>query len=131
MWDGYCAFYETDVAPHVSASTWSRILDPQSAVSAILAFDQDGTALGFANYVVHPYTWSERSACYLEDLFVMPEGRGRGAGHALIDHLIGLARSTGWSRIYWMTREDNNAARRLYDRFSESDDFVHYVLEIG
>jgi GNAT superfamily N-acetyltransferase len=130
MWEAYCAFYETDVPPRVTAATWARILDPASAVNAAIACAGNGGAVGFANYVVHPYTWSERPACYLEDLFVAPEARGRGVGHALIEHLLELGRSSGWGRLYWMTREDNRDARRLYARFGERDDFVRYVLKL-
>ena len=37
-------------------------------------------------------------------------------------------RAEGWSRLYWMTKRDNEAARRLYDRFTAADDFVRYVV---
>lgn len=131
MWDGYCAFYEADVPLEVTSTTWSRILDPASSVNAILAFDDGGRALGFANYVLHPYTWGTGPACYLEDIFVAEAARGRRIGEALIRHLIALGRDAGWGRLYWMTREGNATARRLYDRFGECDDFVRYVLTLG
>jgi hypothetical protein len=37
-------------------------------------------------------------------------------------------RAEGWARLYWMTREDNTAARRLYDRHASADGFVRYVV---
>jgi GNAT superfamily N-acetyltransferase len=128
MWDGYCTFYEVAISASVTDVNWARILDPQSAVNAILAFDERGAAVGFANYILHPYTWSDQPACYLEDLFVAPEVRGGGAGHALITHLFELSRALGWSRLYWTTRETNATARRLYDRFSPADGFIRYTL---
>jgi GNAT superfamily N-acetyltransferase len=128
MWDGYCTFYEVDIPADVTNVTWKRILDPKSDVHAVLAFDERGTAVGLANYIIHPYTWSDQPACYLEDLFVAPEARGTGAGHALILHLFELSRSSGWSRLYWTTRETNATARRLYDRFSPADGFIRYTL---
>jgi ribosomal protein S18 acetylase RimI-like enzyme len=51
-----------------------------------------------------------------------------GVGVALIEHLCGRMRDEGWSRIYWMTREDNYRARGLYDRFAKRDAFVRYVV---
>ncbi len=87
--------------------------------------------VGFANYVVHPFTWGEEDVCYLEDLFVAPDVRGRGAGRALIEHLIERAVAEGWSRLYWLTRAENETARRLYDRFCPADGFVRYTVSPG
>ena len=128
MWEGYNDFYGVSLSAHVTAVTWAHILDPTSPVWALLATDGVGSALGFANYILHPYTWSDRPACLLDDLFVRPEARGGGVGGALIDHLILLAQEQGWGRLYWMTREGNVVARRLYDRFAAADDFVRYAV---
>jgi ribosomal protein S18 acetylase RimI-like enzyme len=71
------------------------------------------------------------TTCYLEDLYVDPVVRGHGIGRALIDDLVRLGRDNGWSRIYWHTRQSNEAARRLYDKFAKADDFVRYRLFLG
>ena len=80
--------------------------------------------------MLHPTSWTLTPACYLEDLFVDPDMRGNGIGRALIDDLVRLGRDNGWSRIYWHTRQSNEAARRLYDKFAEADDFVRYRLSL-
>ena len=129
LWAAYCRFYEADVPAAVTANTWAMILDPASPVHAMVA-ESGGAVVGFSNYVVHPFTWSERAACYLEDLFVDPGARGRGVGAALIQALIDQAGAEGWARVYWMTREDNAPARRLYDRFVGRDAFVRYLVPI-
>jgi GNAT superfamily N-acetyltransferase len=131
MWAQYCAFYETVVAPQVSEHTWSRIVAPEGDVRALIAASETGgDVVGFANYVVHPFTWGIEPACYLEDLFVRPEFRGTGAGRALIDALLAVARANRWSRVYWMTRETNTVARRLYDRYTPPDDFIRYSVPL-
>ncbi|GAC1360658.1 MAG: GNAT family N-acetyltransferase [Ktedonobacteraceae bacterium] len=128
IWQSYNTFYNVSLPAQVTATTWARILDPTSPINALLAIDSVGEPLGFANYILHAYTWSDLPACLLDDLFVRPEARGRGVGHALIEQLISLARSSNWGRLYWMTREDNTTARRLYDRFCTSDGFVRYAI---
>jgi GNAT superfamily N-acetyltransferase len=130
MWAEYCAFYQVSVPDTVTETTWQRILDPTSAVCGIIARDTGGKALGFANYVLHPHTWSEKTLCYLEDMYVRPETRGRGVGHRLIEHLIALGRERDWNRVYWHTDTANAAARRLYDRFKPADDYVRYTVSL-
>lgn len=130
LWRGYNEFYESSVSEPVTAKTWSRILDPTSNISALIAADkQNGVPIGFANYVIHPFTWGVNDVCYLEDLFTGPAARKRGVGRALIQHLLDMAEVAGWERVYWMTKEDNQTARSLYDHFSKADDFVRYVVE--
>ncbi|MGR6467079.1 N-acetyltransferase family protein [Rhizobium sp. PAMB 3182] len=129
LWDAYLAFYRTDLSEEVTASTWSRILDPGSRVSIRVA-DVDGRLVGFAIHHFHDSTWSIAPDCYLEDLFVEESVRGQGVGRALIEDLIALCRDRGWSRLYWHTETDNTAARRLYDTFADTDDYVRYRIKV-
>lgn len=127
LWRAYCEFYETKVSDEVTDRTWKRVLDPDSAVMCVVA-EVDGQVQGFANCVVHENTWEIQPVCYLEDLFVTEAARGHGIGHALIEWLRNAMRAEGWARLYWLTREDNAQARRLYDKFTQADDFVRYVI---
>ena len=126
LWAGYNAFYQTAVPEAVTARTWQRMLDPSSPIFARLAVADDCVA-GFSIYVLHEGTWVIAPICYLEDLFVAPEWRGQGIGRMLIADLVERAKTKGWSRLYWHTRE-SNPARRLYDEFAKADDFVRYRL---
>jgi GNAT superfamily N-acetyltransferase len=128
LWEAYCTFYETVMPEPVTAATWRQILDPaEPAFGAVIAA-QDGRIVGFANYVVHPYTWSEQDECLLHDLYVDPGVRGAGIGERLIAFLQERGRDERWTRIYWLTKEDNARARRLYDRFAPADGFIRYSV---
>lgn len=127
LWQGYLAFYDETLPEAVTAATWARILDPEAPLVGRLAL-AEGQAVGFSVSVLHAGTWTLAPVCYLEDLFVSGDARGRGVGRALIEDLVALARSRGWSRLYWHTREGNAPARRLYDRFAPADDFRRYRL---
>lgn len=61
---------------------------------------------------------------------MLPEARGRGVGHTLIEYLIELGRARDWNRVYWHTDTGNATARRLYDRFHPADDYVRYTVRI-
>ena len=130
MWAAYCTFYDQTLPESITEGVWARILDSTSPVHCLIARGEDGTPFGFANYVLHPHTWSDKTVCYLEDLYVAPEARGHGVGHALIEHLIETGKTSGWARVYWHTEIGNAAARRLYDRFKPADDFVRYTVSI-
>ena len=129
LWRGYCDFYGERVPEPVTVATWSRLLG-DSPMACLVAVDGDAV-VGFANYLLHPSTWSEVPSCYLEDLFVAPAARGAGAGRALVEALAARAREAGWRHVYWHTHRENRAARTLYDTFTQADDFVRYVLRSG
>ena len=128
MWKQYCDFYEAKVPEKITRATWKRILDPKQAVYGLVALDATGSPVGFANYVVHPFTWDTRQACYLEDLFVDPVARGQKVGQALIQALLDLCKKKNWARLYWHTNQDNYRARTLYDRFTPCDHYVRYRI---
>ncbi|TFZ03346.1 GNAT family N-acetyltransferase [Ramlibacter rhizophilus] len=127
LWRGYCSFYGTVLPEEVTTRTWTRILDPDSAIMCVVA-EVEQQVYGFAHCVVHENTWETQPVCYLEDLYVLPSARGRGIGTALLEWLRNAMRAEGWARVYWMTQENNLAARRLYDRFTQADDFVRYMI---
>jgi GNAT superfamily N-acetyltransferase len=129
LWAQYLAFYDVNLAPAVTDATWARLMDEGFPFKARLAV-LDGRTLGFAIHLHHPSTWVATEDCYLEDLFVAPEARGKGLGRALIDDLITLARTKGWSRLYWHTNETNTRARALYDQYVASDGHIRYRMTL-
>jgi GNAT superfamily N-acetyltransferase len=126
LWSNYNAFYEAIISESVTVRTWQRILDPKSPIFCRLAV-VNGHVAGLSISVLHEGTWTVAPICYLEDLFVQPNFRGRGLGRLLIQDLVDRAKSEGWSRLYWHTRS-SNTARRLFDEFLFADDFVRYRL---
>ena len=95
---------------------------------AIVAERSDGYVIGMANYIIHDNTATLTPVCYLQDLFVDPNERARGVGQALIDWLVTQMQASGWSRLYWNTKENNYRARGLYDKYTPHSGFLRYVV---
>ena len=72
--------------------------------------------VGFALYFFTYSTFMARPTLYLEDLFVVPEERGRGAGSALLRALAGIAARRGCGRMEWAVLDWNTPAIRFYRR---------------
>jgi GNAT superfamily N-acetyltransferase len=129
LWDGYNAFYGR-VGPSalpfaVTESTWTRFFESAEPVHAVVA-EEDGKLLGLAHYLFHRNTTLIENTCYLQDLFTIPQERGRGVGGALIEAVADRAGKAGAGRLYWHTHETNLAARRLYDRVADNSGFIVY-----
>ncbi|WP_416796524.1 GNAT family N-acetyltransferase [Ciceribacter azotifigens] len=129
LWVGYLTFYKVDLPEAVTGHTWARILDPSSRVAMRVAL-VDREMAGFAIHHFHDSTWALTPDCYLEDLYVDEKFRGQGVGRALIDDLITLARTKGWSRLYWHTDRDNVRARKLYDTYAQECGHVRYRIAL-
>lgn len=127
LWQGYLTFYGATLAPEVRAATWARLLDDTVDLYGLVAVC-DGVTVGLAHYNFQVTTWSLGPHCLLEDLFVDPAHRGRGAGGALIDAVIDAARAVGSARVYWNTDHNNVVARRLYDRYGQATGKRQYRL---
>ena len=76
---------------------------------------------GLAVLRFRPAIWTEALDCYLEELYVVPDQRGRGLGRALMEAAIDLARRKGAAHMDLGTSEDDVAARALYERLGFSN----------
>lgn len=130
LWAGYLTFYEASLPQETTDLTWERVVGDDPAFGGLVAVDVDGAVLGIANFILHPSTWGTTPFCLLNDLYVAPAARGKGAGRALIDALIARGREQEWARVYWVTKEANATARILYDAYGPADGFIRYTVKL-
>lgn len=74
----------------------------------------DGQSAGFALYFHNYSTFLAQPGIYLEDLYVDPAFRARGAGKALLQHLARLAIERGCGRLEWSALKWNRLAIDFY-----------------
>jgi len=75
----------------------------------------DGEPLGFALWFYNFSTFRGRHGIYLEDLFVRPAARGKGAGKALLRSLARRCIDEGLARLEWSVLDWNQPAIVFYD----------------
>ena len=128
LFAGYAAFYKTEIPDAGYDRVWEWIFDPTNDFWCDVVELEDGSVIGFSQYQLMHRSLSGAMVCYLSDLFVEPDVRGKGAGWALIDHVIDFARERGISNVRWLTQEFNYAGRRLYDSYQAKSDFILYSV---
>jgi ribosomal protein S18 acetylase RimI-like enzyme len=132
MWEDFVALIPSEPGNRaMTATNWSRLMDQDNPLRCIFAVDGDDRPIGFTLFLTFPFTWAEGDACYLLDIYVRSESRGRGAAQAMIAHLAALGRASGWFKIFWMTQPDNDSAQRLYDKLAQRMDYIRYDLAVS
>jgi GNAT superfamily N-acetyltransferase len=127
LFKGYIEFYKATVSDEVIETTWQRLMAGQPDFHiALVAVDAEDTPIGLAHVLFHRSTWSPTWYCYLEDLFVDPKRRTKGAGKALIEATYREADARKCTRTYWATQDFNYRARSLYDQVATKSPFVQY-----
>lgn len=129
-WEAYQAFYQVELGEATSQLTWARFFDPAEPLHAAVASDGE-RLLGFVHYVYHRSTWGRNDFCYLEDLYVSPDARGRMVGKQLIEFVQRQARENACDRLYWHTQESNATAQRLYDWIAEKPGVIEYRMSLA
>jgi len=133
LWREYLGFYGTTLPADNYEHTWRLLLSPTGSIHGFGA--RIGGAIsplvGITHYLFHAHAWSPKEVCYLQDLFVDPTLRSQGIGAALIDRVAAAARARNCLRLYWLTKEDNAPARRLYDRLAHFNGFIRYDHEVA
>ena len=81
-----------------------------------LICERAGEPVGFALYFFTFSTFLARPTLYLEDLFVLPAERGRGAGRALLAELARIALRKGCGRMEWAVLDWNTPSIGFYER---------------
>jgi len=76
--------------------------------------EDGGAVVGFALYFHNYSTFLAKPGIYLEDLFVVPEHRGRGHGKALLAALARLAVERECSRVDWSVLDWNEPSIKFY-----------------
>jgi ribosomal protein S18 acetylase RimI-like enzyme len=124
-------FDDPTPGPAWLAERISRLLDERQTAVLLGGTGPDGLAV----LRFRPAIWTDALECYLAELYVAPEHRGRGLGRALMQAAIELAADRGADRMELGTGEQDLAARALYESLGFSnregtpDGAINFVYE--
>lgn len=86
----------------------------EKEVAEVIIAQEGNVPVGFALYFHNFSTWLGRAGIYLEDLFVLPQYRGRGHGKALLRALAKTAMERGCGRLEWACLNWNQPSIDFY-----------------
>lgn len=113
------ALAEYERLSHAVTATPEQLRDTlfaeRPAAEVLLAYSQ-GECVGFALFFATYSTFLAKPGIYLEDLFVKPAARGKGAGAALLARIAKIAVAHHCGRVEWSVLNWNEPARRFYER---------------
>lgn len=129
LFAGYLRFYGRTVdEARITAFLGERGARGESVV--FLA-RQGGRAIGFVQLYPAFASLSLARSWILNDLYVLPEARGHGAGRGLMQAARDLARATGAAELFLQTARGNTVAQQLYETLGwvRDDEFLVYTLD--
>ncbi len=133
LFRGYADFYRWPMTDEQPGQIW-RWIHEDGRVEALVAVEVDdaGNELGEPQGLAHLREWVRPLrgvVCgYLDDLFVEPEFRGRGAVAALFGEINRLALERDWAIVRWTTADDNYRAHAVYDQVATRTTWITYDM---
>lgn len=95
------------------ATLAQHLFGPRPLAEVLIA-EREARPIGFALFFHSFSTFEGAPGLYLEDLFVIPEARGAGAGKALLARLAAIAIARGCRRLEWSVLDWNTPAIAFY-----------------
>lgn len=87
----------------------------EKSKAEVLFVCEDEREVGFALFFHNFSTFLGRAGLYLEDLYILPESRGRGYGKAMLKKLAEIAVERGCGRLDWWCLDWNQPSIDFYN----------------
>lgn len=131
-----CALAQFEKLTPPNAAEQQRLIEDgfgaRPRYEAWLAFlEGQPKPVGYAVLFETYSTFRAGPTLYLEDVFVLPDHRGRGIGSAFLRHCIRLADERGCARMEWNCLDWNTRAQCVYDKLGARrlSEWIYYRLD--
>lgn len=114
-----------------SPESLSRSLFEDDAIAYAMMIEADGVPIGYVIYFYNYSTWEAARGLYLEDLYVDPAHRGKGAGMLAMQSLAALAIDKDCKRFEWSVLDWNKPSIDFYEAIGAKaqSEWIGYRLE--
>lgn len=129
LFDGYRQFYGQ--ASDLAGSRAFLLSKFKHHESVIFICKDSEKAIGFTQLYPTFSSVSMKRVYILNDLFVNNDGRGKGAGKALLNAAIEYAKKVGALRLQLVTGTSNTHAQALYESSGWKRDSQYYMYNIS
>ena len=86
----------------------------QKGAAEVMFAMHEGQEVGFVLYFYNFSTFTGRAGLYVEDVFVLPQWRGRGIGRGIFRKLADMAVEQGCGRMEWVCLDWNKPSNEFY-----------------
>ena len=128
LFRAYGIFYRTEFTSEIVDAVFDKLVSDSAEIDGLVAVD-DGKVVGFALYRPLYDTFTASTSWFLDDLFIDPSTRGKGAATALIEAVSEIARANGGGSVRWFTEESNETAQRIYNKVATRKPWFTYEKE--
>jgi GNAT superfamily N-acetyltransferase len=129
LFDAYRQFYKQ--ASDLEGAR-AYLLDRLSHGEATVFIAYDGTrAVGFTLLYDTFTSVAMKPLCILNDLYTIPEARGKGTATALIARACEHAVAKGSFRLRLRTAQDNVTAQRVYEKLGFKRDEIYFTYDLN
>ncbi|MBT6324464.1 MAG: GNAT family N-acetyltransferase [Bdellovibrionales bacterium] len=103
----------------------------ENPAAKVIIGEENNNPIGFALYFKNFSTFLGRPGIHLEDLFVLPEHRGKGYGLQLFNHIKEIMKKNNYGRFEWTVLKWNTPAIDFYKAqgATEMNEWVNYRIE--
>ena len=114
-----------------SPESLARSLFDDAAIAYAMMIEENGTPIGYVIYFYNYSTWEAARGLYLEDLYVDPAYRGKGAGMLAMQTLATLAIDKDCKRFEWSVLDWNKPSIDFYEAIEAKaqSEWIGYRLE--
>jgi GNAT superfamily N-acetyltransferase len=127
----YQRFYECKPDEERNRRYFSQFIEDHEQGILFVALSADDEALGFSTLYFVPSSLSAQTSCTFNDLYALPDSRGRGVALALGFHALRYASEHGFKSAWWLTKPDNKDGHRIYDTIASRSDWHMYEATLA
>ena len=127
LFEGYADFYKVKINDDIIDNVWSWLHDSKHVLKALVV-EKNQQIVAFAHYRKMPSALRGKDIGFLDDLYVHPEYRGQKLSELLIYELQKISKENNWNLVRWITRDDNERAKKVYDKIANKSNWDVYEL---